>query len=173
MVRLVLYPADSAGVTRPRTDSSARKWNWDPGAPIEASRRIDNCVLTASARRPPVAAPATPCSARRVRLRWVLNLERWPDNVIYSVSNVIGGALATAAAAMIFYWPTVVFEGAWFLGSVLGTYRILHKYYRGDYRKCPPSATKGDINDTATTDSPFAEEQAHGDALKEEAHVEA
>ena len=103
----------------------------------------------------------------------VLILERWPDNIIYSVSNVIGGALATAAAAMIFYWPTVVFEGAWFLGSVLGTYRILHKYYCGDYRKCPPSATKSDTNDTATTDSSPAGEQAHGDALKEEADVEA
>jgi small-conductance mechanosensitive channel len=54
----------------------------------------------------------------------VWRLERWPDSILYSFANFLGGALATAAAAMIFYWPFVVYEGIWCFFSAVNCVRL-------------------------------------------------
>lgn len=100
----------------------------------------------------------------------VWRLERWPDTFLYSLANFFGGALATAAAAMIFYWPFVVYEGIWCFFSAVNCVRLGLRWQReqrqGDAKASDSTGTSTSStnvsvdNEPGSTSLKCAEEQS-------------
>ncbi|KAF6005459.1 hypothetical protein CCYA_CCYA01G0082 [Cyanidiococcus yangmingshanensis] len=97
----------------------------------------------------------------------VWRLERWPDTFLYSLANFLGGALATASAAMIFYWPFVVYEGIWCFFSGVNCVRLGLRWQRGRSQNAPQRGFKDESSECASSPANASVEEEQPTSPKE------